>query len=92
MAPAVKGAVAPHVSDASLTAAEHMTFFNTYSKYARDVQPRQVSAAPLETSSEGWKILGIAWYWWAVLGLLGVAIFTSIKSYTLRKSSRLPNA
>jgi hypothetical protein len=91
MAPAVKGAAALHASGASLTDADYMTFFNTYSRYATDAQPRQLSAAPLETSSEGWKILGVAWYWWVALGLLGVAIFTSIKSYALRKSSSLPD-
>lgn len=91
MAPAVKGAAAPHASGASLTDADYMTFFNTYSRYATAAQPRQVSAAPLETSSEGWKVLGIAWYWWGAAGLLGIAILTSVKSHSLRKSSTLPD-
>lgn len=91
MSPAVKGAVAPHASSASFTDADYMTFFNTYSQYATSTQPQQVSTAPIEASSEGWKVLGVAWYWWAALGLLGVAIFTSIKSRSLRISSTLPD-
>lgn len=91
MAPAVKGEMAPHVPGAGLTSADYMAFFNTYSRYATDVQPRQAGFVPFETSAEGWKILGMAWYWWVALGLFGTVIFTSVKSYSLRKASALPD-
>lgn len=89
MAPAVQGASAPVPSSPQLSGAEQLAFFNTHSRYARDVQSPRAGVAPLETSAEGWKIVGVAWYWWAMLLLAGVVILTSVKRSSLRKASAL---
>lgn len=68
---------------------EYVAYFNQYSPYAvAGAQDQKV--APVEQTSEGWRLLGVAWYWWAAGVLIIFTIFLSVKRQNLRKSSVLP--
>lgn len=47
---------------------KQLAHLNMYSYYHQNA-PTHTSAAILEASREGWRVAGIAWYWW--LGLIG---------------------
>lgn len=49
-----------------------------------------VAETILERSETGWKIAGIAWYWWVLLIGVCMATTASIKRGKLRKISTLP--
>lgn len=72
-----------------MTDAEYLAYFNTYSPYAVAGAHDEAPTVPLQRSSEGWQVFGVAWYWW-VVGILGaVSAFLSVKYAILRKSSVL---
>lgn len=64
--------------------ADYLAMFNTSSRYAVLGAENQ-AATGFERTGEGWKIAGIAWYWWGI-GLLVAAIgFVSVKKLKLSK-------
>ncbi len=81
----------PHsrASSPRIPESEYVAYFNQYSPYAvAGAQDQKV--APVEQTSEGWRLLGVAWYWWAAGVLIIFTIFLSVKRQNLRKSSVLP--
>lgn len=63
----------------------YYAYFNKYSPYAQTSSVPASSGAVVETSSEGWKLYGIAWYWWiTALGLLAT-IAAMIKKMVIRR-------
>jgi hypothetical protein len=66
----------------------YVAYFNMYSKYATH-QGEGASNLFIEPSREGWKVAGIAWYWWAVIliGLTGIIMYT--RHWRVRRSSAL---
>ena len=67
---------------------EYVAYFNQYSPYAVAGAHDQ-QTAPIERTNEGWRLLGVAWYWWVAALLVAIMIFTSFKRLNLRKSSVL---
>jgi len=72
-----------------MSESEYIAYFNAYSPYAVAGQPTANEAAIVQAGPEGWRILGIAWYWWAMALALCVAIFASVKRIIFRRSSVL---
>ncbi|MGV9002313.1 MAG: hypothetical protein ACOH18_05165 [Candidatus Saccharimonadaceae bacterium] len=67
------------------TGAEYLTYFNKYSKYAVAGAKQQAAVAPIERTGEGWRLFGVAWYWWG-MGLLALAvIITSVNRRISKK-------
>jgi hypothetical protein len=52
-------------------ASQQAAYFNTYSPYA--VEGAQAVAAtneaPVQRTTEGWRLFGVTWYWWVIVGL-----------------------
>lgn len=77
--------------NSSLNESEYSTYFNTFSPYA--VAGAHTTAAsseaPVQRSAEGWKLFGIAWYWWAIAGVaIGVLVVSgrsTVKARSLPK-------
>ncbi len=69
--------------------AAYLAYTNTHSIYDQQgihgAQSRQ-AAALAEGSHEGWRIAGIAWYWW-ILGLLLIGGVISYGKYKLVKKN-----
>lgn len=72
-----------------LPQSDYFAYFNAYSPYA--VKGAQAAAAPIpiQQSSEGWKLFGVAWYWWGITIAAMVVIFTSVRRHYLRRTSVL---
>jgi hypothetical protein len=68
--------------------AEYGAYFNTYSPYATQGMAEQ---GVVTRSPEGWKIAGIAWYWWGVGTMIMAGIFFSVRRGILRRNSVLSN-
>lgn len=66
----------------------YVAYFNTYSKYATQ-QVKGEATTFIEPSKEGWKIAGIAWYWWAVPLSLLAGLGATLKYRQFRRSSAL---
>lgn len=78
-------------SYARMSGSEYLAYFNTYSKYAvAGAQQQAASSAPVARTGEGWRIIGIAWYWWGITVLLTAVIFASVRRNFLRKNPVLP--
>lgn len=89
MMPDIQQPASPQkVSGTRMSGAEYLAFFNTYSKYAIGT-PETASDSVVTQSSEGWRVLGIAWYWWAGIILAAGLVFISVKHKILRKTSIL---
>jgi hypothetical protein len=43
------------------------------------------SSAPLQASGEGWRIYGVAWYWWVIALLGGAGLFMAGKLILARR-------
>ncbi|MGH7217840.1 MAG: hypothetical protein ACREGE_00120 [Candidatus Microsaccharimonas sp.] len=61
---------------------EYTAYFNTFSPYAvaGAHTTAAINEAPVQRSAEGWKLFGIAWYWWAIAGLVIVVMIVSGRS------------
>lgn len=73
--------------------AENLAYFNNYSPYAvAGAKTEAAASLPVQRTSEGWRIFGIAWYWWGIVILLVVTILFSVRRKILRKTSVLPSS
>ncbi len=77
-------------SQVRIKESDYVAYFNQYSKYAiaGAEQPASIEA-PITQSTEGWKILGIAWYWWGAIVVISSGIFFSVRKGFLRRNSVL---
>ncbi len=68
--------VVPTTSNRPLNESEYAAYFDTFSPYA--VAGAKTTAitenAPVQRSAEGWLVLGVAWYWWLIVGLVVGAV------------------
>lgn len=73
--PDIQAAPSTPLSDAShIDESEYVAYFNTYSRYAvQRAQAAPQSAEIVQAGPEGWKIMGIAWYWWLIGTTAGIA-------------------
>lgn len=68
---------------------EYVAYFNAHSPYAaQDVQGASV-IAPIERSSEGWRLFGVAWYVWVGFIVLAMGGFATVRHGFLRRKSVL---
>lgn len=70
--------VQPHIFNAVPSAGHAYVFPQTRgSDHNAEVLGEQ-SLAPLTASSEGWRIMGVAWYWWigafSLIALFGLGV------------------
>ncbi len=74
-----------------MTEAEYIAYFNAHSPYA--VQGAQHAASGeaglVQAGPEGWKLFGVAWYWWGIAAAFIFALFLSVKHGILRRNSVL---
>lgn len=86
----INATAALRASQGRIKESDYVAYFNQYSKYAvaGAEQPASIEA-PIAQSAEGWKILGIAWYWWGAIVVILSGIFLSVKKGFLRRSSVL---
>lgn len=54
------------------------------SVYGTGQAQRAATPAAIVASEEGWKILGIAWYWWGLLVGVGVGTLYGAKLFLLK--------
>lgn len=73
----------PHSSD-------YVAFFNTSSKYASP-QGGGGGNAFIQASQEGWKVGGLAWYWWIAIIAAITGIISYIRHLYIRRLSVLSN-
>lgn len=74
----------------AMSNADHLAFFNKYSKYAvAGAQQEAAAATPVERSDEGWRIFGVAWYWWGIGAIVPVGLGVLTYRKFLRKYSVL---
>lgn len=78
--PAVPELPEPPLKLASING--NYTDYKLYAYYSSQsaIDANSVKDVPLRASSEGWKLFGIAWYWWLIIGGGALA-----GGYTLRK-------
>jgi len=74
----------------ALNDSNYLAYFNSYSPYALAAGQEAAASGLVEASADGWKILGVAWYWWVVAAALLVAFITSVRRMILRRASVLP--
>lgn len=74
-----------------MSESEYVAYFNRYSPYAV-AAAQTMKPAPVERTSEGWRLFGTAWYWWGILAAIGFVLFFAFKHNVLRKRSVLPKA
>lgn len=56
----------PTEREVAYDTADHLAYFNTYSRYA--VAGQETSAeVPVAMSEEGWRVFGVSWYWWTLI-------------------------
>lgn len=70
------------VKNSSLDESEYAAYFNTFSPYAV-AGAHTVAVAdesPVQRSADGWRLFGIAWYWWAFAGVAMGALIVSGRS------------
>lgn len=84
----------PDVQGVQTTAAnrldesEYIAYFNAHSPYAVEGQAA-ASEAVIQAGPDGWKIFGVAWYWWGLVVAACVGIFASVKYRFFSKASVL---
>ena len=81
----------PHANSVgyAINDSNYLAYFNAYSPYARSDGNGVSTSAVVEASSDGWKVLGIAWYWWLVAAVLVAVIIASLRKIKLSKTSIL---
>jgi len=84
--PKLEQLTARRPSNAKMDQSEYLAYFNAYSPYA--VQRTSEEQVVVRTS-DGWRLLGISWYWWGAAVVAGLAILLSVRRRFLRKSSVL---
>ena len=67
-------------------------YFNTYGNLQHAKIPKNVAASFVEPSQEGWKIAGVAWYWWLGALLLVTGAIWYGKYTSFKKKSSLSKA
>ena len=72
-------------SDENETAVEGLRVSNTQEDAIFATTP---TAAVVAASSEGWKLFGFAWYWWAVLAAIGASGWWAVNSLRQRTQSQ----
>ena len=86
----INATAALRASQGRIKESDYVAYFNQYSKYAvaSAEQPASIEA-PIAQSAEGWKILGIAWYWWGAIVVISSGILFSVRKGFLRRNSVL---
>lgn len=84
--PEIKEAPSTQLSNVShIDESEYVAYFNAYSKYAvQRAQAAPFGGEVLQAGPEGWKVMGIAWYWW----LLGLSAPVAVGWYLMTKYRR----
>lgn len=87
----IKPPVPTYGTNNRIQESDYVAYFNKYSPYAVAGAKQQASVAevPLERSAEGWRILGVAWYWWAIVAVAIVAAIPTARQKILRNISVL---
>ena len=88
----VKQPTTYYLGNQRIPESEYVAYFNKYSPYAvAGAQQEGMAEVPVARSAEGWKVFGIAWYWWGIVGVAIALFVPSARRGILRKLSALPN-
>lgn len=71
--------------------ADYVSSLNAYNMYAANSVQGDANGGVLETSQDGWRIAGVAWYWWvALIGLIS-GVVLHIRRQRIKHDSLLSN-
>lgn len=78
------------VGEGRLSGAEYVAYFNKYHYYAAENERTVANGgAIVQAGPEGWKLFGVAWYWWGLAVVALGGIFASVRQRNLRNHSVL---